>query len=292
MPAQILDGKEIRGQIKGGVAWDVAALKKKGAVPKLVAVRAGDDPATGYYIKSQREAAEEVGIAYEAVELPGTIGEAELLARIANLNADDSVTGIIVQVPLPEGVSTDSVQASIAPEKDVEGVTPVNQGLLFLGRPNLVPATAAAAIEVARASEVEFKGKEAVIVGRSVVVGKPAALLLLAEHATVQWCHTRTVDLGAHTRNADILIACAGKARLITGDMIKPGAVVVDVGINVIKVKNKKTGEKKRKTVGDVKFKEAVEVAGWISPVPGGVGPVTVAMLMANTVEAAKAKLD
>lgn len=295
MAAQLIDGEALAKKIKSELTIEVETLKKRGKAPHLLAVQVGENPASQVYIRSQSRACEEIGLRYTLDSLPEDITETGLIGHIQGLNRDPSVTAIILQMPLPEGINARRVQSSIAPEKDVEGMNLASMGQLVYGNAKLAPCTAMAVIELIKSTGVEIKGKEATIVGRSAIVGKPLILLLLDLHATPTVCHTRTKDMTFHTKRADVLVVSAGKAGLITGDMIKPGAIVIDVGINRVPeydadgrpVLNKK-GKQKKKTVGDVDFEGAKEVASYITPVPGGVGPVTTVMLLKNVVEAAK----
>ena len=287
MPAQLLEGGPIAERIINEVRQALAALP---APPKLAAVLATDNPGARFYAGSQAKACEEAGIQYELHD-PARAGalstEDQMRAYVRRLNADASLTGIILLVPAPEGVDARRVQMEIAPHKDVEGVTPANIGRLFYGDFSLAPCTAHAVVRILREAKVDLKGKEAVVVGHSEIVGKPAVVMLLKsvmESPTVTCCHIATRDLAFHTRRADVLIVAAGKAGLIRGDMVKPGAVVVDVGINRVKVE----GEKRPRIVGDVEFEAARQVAAAITPVPGGVGMVTTALLLANVVECAR----
>jgi methylenetetrahydrofolate dehydrogenase (NADP+)/methenyltetrahydrofolate cyclohydrolase len=272
--ATLIDGKAHAAKVRAEVARDVAEL---GRPIGLATVLVGDDPASAIYVRMKRAACEEVGIESIHHEPPATISEDDLLALVADLNADERVTGILVQLPLPDHIDEAKVIAAIAPVKDVDGFHPFNAGLLFQGTPTLTAATPTGIMELLRAYEVELKGAHAVVVGRSNIVGKPVALMLLAEHATVTIAHSRTPDLGAVTREADVLVAAVGRAGVITADMVKPGATVIDVGIN-------RTDDG---VVGDVD-PGAAEVAGLLTPVPGGVGPMTIAALLANTVKAAR----
>ncbi|HDN97678.1 MAG TPA: bifunctional 5,10-methylenetetrahydrofolate dehydrogenase/5,10-methenyltetrahydrofolate cyclohydrolase [bacterium] len=281
MAAQIIPGKEIASKIKEYVKNEVDKLKEKGIFPKLVAVQVGENPASEVYVKQQKKNCEKVGISYELKQLPKDTDEEKLISFINSLNNDDSVTGIILQLPLPEGIDVRKVQSTISPFKDVEGVNPANMGWIIYGRPVLAPCTALAVKELIEYTKVDLYGKEVVMVGHSDIVGKPVSLLLLDKFATVSVCHIGTSDAGmleTHVRRAEILIVAVGKANLIPGDWIKEGAIVIDVGIN-------RVGDK---IVGDVEFESAKEKASWITPVPGGVGPVTTAMLLKNVVESVK----
>jgi methylenetetrahydrofolate dehydrogenase (NADP+)/methenyltetrahydrofolate cyclohydrolase len=243
-----------------------------------VAVRVGSDPASEVYVRNKAKKARELGLEGTELIFPESMSEAELLAEVDRLNRDDSVDGILVQLPLPKQIDPKKVIDAIAPEKDVDGFHPINVGLLHLGRPALVPCTPAGVVRLIESTGESIDGKHAVIIGRSDIVGKPMGALLLQRNATVTICHSRTRELARVAREADILVAAIGKARFVTADMIKPGAIVIDVGINRVE----------GKLTGDVDFAAARDVAGWISPVPGGVGPMTITMLMKNTVEAAE----
>ena len=274
---------------------EITVLKKKGFHPHLKAVQLGENEASRLYVQNQQKQCEAVGITYTLDELPADTKENDLIGHIKKLNNDPQITGVILQMPLPDGIDAKKVQTLIVHHKDIEGMNPTNMGELVYGNTRLAPCTAMAAVELVKSVGVEIKGKEATIVGRSAIVGKPVSLLMLDLSATPTICHSGTKDLKAQTKKADILIAAVGKAEMIKGDMIKPGAIVIDVGINRIKeldaqgnpVMNK-NGKPKMKTVGDVEFATAREVASYITPVPCGVGPVTVAMLLRNTVEALK----
>ena len=287
--AKLIDGAAIGRLVRDDVAREVARLKTRGVVPGLSVVLVGEDPASAVYVRSKGKACEEAGMRGETIRLPADTSEAQLLDQVDALNADPRVHGILVQMPLPKHMSADKVIRRIRPEKDVDGFHPVNVGKLSIGeRDGFVPCTPAGAIELLVRSGVETRGKDAVIVGRSNIVGKPMAALLLQDapggNASVTVCHSRTTDLAAHTRRADILVAAIGRPEMITGDMIKPGAVVIDVGINRV---NDASLPKGYRIVGDVEFASARAVAALITPVPGGVGPMTIAMLMKNTVRAA-----
>jgi methylenetetrahydrofolate dehydrogenase (NADP+) / methenyltetrahydrofolate cyclohydrolase len=287
--AALIDGVAIGRLVREDVARDVARLKAHGVVPGLSVVLVGDDPASAVYVRSKGKACEEAGMRGETIRLPADTSEAQLLEQVDALNDDPRVHGILVQMPLPKHMSADKVIRRIRPDKDVDGFHPVNVGKLSIGeRDGFVPCTPAGAIELLVRSGVETRGKDAVIVGRSNIVGKPMAALLVQDapggNATVTVCHSRTSDLAAHTRRADILVAAIGRPEMITGDMIKPGAVVIDVGINRV---NDPSSPKGYRIVGDVAFASARQVASLITPVPGGVGPMTIAMLMKNTVRAA-----
>ena len=289
MPAEIIDGAAIARRIRGEAAAEVAALATRGVRPGLAVVLVGDDPASAVYVRSKGRACEEAGMHSVTLRLPATTTEDELLAHVDALNADPTVHGILVQMPLPKQIHADAVIRRIRPEKDVDGFHPVNVGKLLIGdRDGFAPCTPAGVQEMLVHAGVETRGTECVLVGRSNIVGKPMAALLLQDHlganATVTICHRHTRDLAFHTRRADILVVAVGRAQLITGDMIKPGATVIDVGINRVADASAKNGHR---IVGDVDFASASEVAGHITPVPGGVGPMTIAMLLRNTVRAA-----
>jgi methylenetetrahydrofolate dehydrogenase (NADP+)/methenyltetrahydrofolate cyclohydrolase len=285
----LIDGAAIGRLVRRDVAAEVERLKALGITPGLSVVLVGDDPASAVYVRSKGKACEEAGMRGETIRLPAETTENALLAQVDRLNADPNVHGILVQMPLPRHIAADKVIRRIRPEKDVDGFHPVNVGKLSIGeRDGFVPCTPAGAIELLVRSGVETRGKDAVIVGRSNIVGKPMAALLIQDapggNATVTVCHSRTTNLAGHIRRADIVIAAIGKPEMITGDMIKPGAVVIDVGINRV---NDAAAPKGYRIVGDVHFASARDVASLITPVPGGVGPMTIAMLMKNTVRAA-----
>jgi methylenetetrahydrofolate dehydrogenase (NADP+)/methenyltetrahydrofolate cyclohydrolase len=276
----ILDGKAVAARVLAEVRADAEALvKATGVTPTLAVILVGDFAPSRIYVRNKKNSAAEVGIASRDFLYPEGCAREELLATIRGINADPSIHGILLQLPLPAGLDEDEAVTAIAPEKDVDGLHPMNLGRLLAGAPVMIPCTPAGCLEILDQHGVELKGAEAVVVGRSRLVGKPLAQLLLSRHATVTMCHTRTRDLAAHCRRADVLCVAAGRAGVITGDMIKPGAVVIDVGINRLP-----TG----KLVGDVDFASASERAGAITPVPGGVGPMTVAMLMRNTLLATR----
>lgn len=279
MSAVLIDGKIAAKEIKRQVKAEVTQMMAdKGFCPGLAVVLVGDDPASQIYVNSKEKDCSQVGI-YSAVHrLPADTSMDELLSLISQLNCDNRIHGILVQLPLPKHLDEAAVIKAIDPAKDVDGFSLVNVGLLVTGGKSFAPCTPKAIIWMLKNAGIDIKGKHAVVVGRSNIVGKPAASLLLNEHATVTICHSRTADLASITRQADILVAAIGKPEFITGDMIKPGAAVIDVGIN----------RREDGMVGDVHFASAVEVAGYITPVPGGVGPMTRAMLLQNTLEAAK----
>jgi methylenetetrahydrofolate dehydrogenase (NADP+)/methenyltetrahydrofolate cyclohydrolase len=270
--AKLIDGKAIAAEIREEVKAEAMALREKGIVPKLAVILVGDDPASVVYANSKKKAAEKVGIDFELFNMAGTTPEDEVVALIEKLNKDKSVHGIMVELPLPDHISKEKVMEAVDPLKDVDGVHPVNRGYILSGQEGLFPATPQSCVEIMLRSGVELKGKHAVIVGRGETVGKPLVFLLLKHNPTITICHSRTPDLGYHTRQADIVIAAVGKANMIKADMIKPGAVVVDAGIN----------EVEGGITGDVDFEAVKEVAGAITPVPGGVGSLTTAILFKN----------
>lgn len=279
MSAQILDGKALAAEIRSEVKTQVAALAEKGVSTALAVILVGDDSASQVYVRNKIKACADTGIRSLEFRMPAETTQQQILAKIAELNADESVDGILVQLPLPKQINADAVISAIDPAKDVDGFHVANAGALVTGKQGFVPCTPFGVMRLIETSGVNPRGKSAVIVGRSNIVGKPMALLLLAADATVTVAHSRTPDLSAVTRNADILVAAVGRAKLIKADMVKPGAVVIDVGMN---------RDENGKLCGDVDFAEVKEVAGSITPVPGGVGPMTIAMLMQNTVLAAQ----
>ncbi len=275
MTAHIIDGKAVARQIEQEV---LAAISRLGRKPGLVAVRVGNDPASEIYVRNKAKKARELGLEGNELVFPDTMKETELLAEVERLNRTQEVDGILVQLPLPKQIDSKKVIDAISPAKDVDGFHPINVGMLHLGRPTLVPCTPAGVIRLIESTGEAIEGKHAVIIGRSDIVGKPMSALLLQRNATVTICHSRTRDLAGIARQADILVAAIGRPRFVTAEMIRPGAIVIDVGINRVE----------GKLAGDVDFAAAKEVAGWITPVPGGVGPMTIAMLMKNTVTAAE----
>jgi methylenetetrahydrofolate dehydrogenase (NADP+)/methenyltetrahydrofolate cyclohydrolase len=283
LSARILDGKSIAEQIKQEVAKETAELRNSGVQPGLTVVLVGNDPASEQYVRNKVKACELLGIRSEKITPPATISTAELLAIVKDLNARDYVDGILVQLPLPSQIDAQRVLLAVDPAKDVDGFHPVSIGNLVTQRPGMRSCTPAGILEMLKRYQVPIKGARAVVVGRSDIVGKPCAMLLLHEHATVTICHSRTTDLPGVCREADILVAAIGKAEMITADYIKPGATVIDVGSNQVA---DPTSPKGSRWTGDVHFPSAKEVAGAITPVPGGVGPLTIAMLMANTLKA------
>jgi methylenetetrahydrofolate dehydrogenase (NADP+) / methenyltetrahydrofolate cyclohydrolase len=290
LPAEIIDGVAIAARVRLRVAQETAELKQRGITPGLTAVLVGDDPASAVYVASKEKACKEAGMHGESIRLPAETSEADLLAVIDRLNADPAVHGILVQMPVPKHIDSQKVIRRIAPAKDIDGFHPLNVGKLFTGdEDGFAPCTPAGVQVMLAEAGVETSGKEAVILGRSNIVGKPMAALLIQSgkgaDCTVTLCHSRTKDLKAHTRRADILIAAIGRPEMVTADMVKPGAVVIDVGINRV---DDPTAPKGYRIVGDVKFDDVSQVASRISPVPGGVGRMTIAMLLANTVRAAR----
>jgi methylenetetrahydrofolate dehydrogenase (NADP+)/methenyltetrahydrofolate cyclohydrolase len=282
MAARIIDGKAVAAAVRERVAAEVIEFdRERGRTPQLVTVIVGDDPASEVYVAGKHRACKEVGLRSAHHGLPAETTEAELLRLVEELNRDDDVDGILVQLPVPDHIDPDRVVAAIDPAKDVDGLTPVNAGLLAHGMPGLVSCTPAGVMELLRHEGVELEGAEAVVVGRSKLVGVPVARLLLAANATVTACHSRTRNLPAVCRRADVLIAAVGVPQLLGADAIKPGAIVIDVGVN----------RTEDGLVGDVDFEAASEVAAAITPVPGGVGPMTVAMLLVNTLAAARARV-
>jgi len=284
MSATIIDGKAFAARVRGEVAEHVARLKEKGITPGLAVVLVGEDPASQVYVSSKGKQTVEVGMTSFEHKLPADTSEADLLALIDRLNADEAVHGILVQLPLPSHLNSELVINRIDPAKDVDGFHISNVGLLGTGQKSMVPCTPLGCLMMLRDHHGTLAGMEAVVVGRSNIVGKPMAQLLLGDSCTVTIAHSRTRDLGAVCRRADILVAAVGRPEMIPGDWIKPGATVIDVGINRIPAPEK--GEGKTRLVGDVAFAAAAEVAGAITPVPGGVGPMTIACLLANTLTA------
>lgn len=278
MTARIIDGKSIAKELRESLAPRVAALKEQGITPGLTVIVVGDDPASAIYVRNKERACVELGMNSQVLRFPAETTQEEILNTVRLLNQDDSVHGILVQLPLPRHIDEQAVLRAIDPDKDVDGFHAMNAGRLMNGEPGFVACTPKGVMRLLEVSGVELDGKNAVVVGRSNIVGKPMALLLLQKNCTVTIAHSHTKDLTAVTRSADILVVAVGRAGFITGDMIKPGAAVMDVGINRVD----------GKVVGDVDFESAKEVASCITPVPGGVGAMTIAMLMENTVEAAE----
>lgn len=278
MAATIVQGKEVAKSIRDELAIEVKKLKEQGVTPGLTVIIVGDDPASHSYVRGKAKGCEEVGIESEVIQKDASITEAELLEIIQQLNENPNVHGILVQLPLPAHISEQAVIEAIDPKKDVDGFHPISVGHMVIGQDTLLPCTPHGIIELIKRTGTDISGKHAVVIGRSNIVGKPVSLLLQRENATVTMCHSRTQNLEAFTRQADILVVAAGKAHMIGKEHVKPGAVVIDVGVNRIE---------SGKLVGDVKFDEVREVAGFLTPVPGGVGPMTITMLLKNTVVAA-----
>lgn len=279
----IIDGKALAKEKRAEIAKQVEALKKKGVTPGLAVVLVGEDPASQIYVRNKHKACEEVGIYSRKITLPEETTEEEILKIIDELNNDPEIDGILVQLPLPKHIDPDKVILSISPDKDVDGFHPVNAGRLLTGQDGFFPCTPLAVMELIKSAGVDVSGKEAVVVGRSNIVGKPVSMLLLRENATVTICHSKTKDLADVCRRADILVAAVGRPEMITSDYVKEGAVVIDVGIN-------RVGEKK--VVGDVAFDEVKDKAAYITPVPGGVGPMTITMLLYNTLLSAQKRVS
>ncbi|MBB6448929.1 methylenetetrahydrofolate dehydrogenase (NADP+)/methenyltetrahydrofolate cyclohydrolase [Geomicrobium halophilum] len=283
MTATLINGKQIATQLRSELAEQVTELVSKGVQPSLAVILVGDDPASHSYVRGKEKACEKAGILSIVKRHPSSLKEDELLAEIDTLNEDSSVHGILVQMPLPDHISENAVLERIAVDKDVDGFHPVNAGRLITGKDSFKPCTPLGIMKMLEFSGVEPKGKHAVVVGRSHLVGKPVGQLLLNQDATVTYCHSKTNDLASITRQADILIAAVGRVNMIGVEHVKPGAAVIDVGIN--RLDNGKLS-------GDVQFDEVQERAGWITPVPGGVGPMTITMLLYNTVAAARGKMS
>jgi methylenetetrahydrofolate dehydrogenase (NADP+)/methenyltetrahydrofolate cyclohydrolase len=300
---RILEGNKIRDEILADLRTEIQELRLAGITPGLAAVLVGDNPASQIYVRSKVKTCESLGLYSEKIEPPATSTTEELLDLVHSLNQREEIDGILVQLPLPPQVDSKRVLEAVIPAKDVDGFHPVNIGYLVSGRPGLVPCTPAGIIEILKRSGTALKGARAVVMGRSDIVGKPTAMLLMHNHATVTICHSRTRDLPGVAREGDILVAAMGKPALVTGDFIKPGAVVIDVGQNVLKTEEevraiyhdptealKKLQAKGQVLVGDVQPEDMAEKAGAYTPVPGGVGPLTITMLMVNTVQAARAR--
>jgi methylenetetrahydrofolate dehydrogenase (NADP+)/methenyltetrahydrofolate cyclohydrolase len=280
----IIDGKAVAKEIQAQIKEEIDGLKRRwGVVPGLGVVLVGDDPASQVYVRNKEKACREVGIRSEEHLLPAAISEKDLLSLIRRLNQDKDIHGILVQLPLPAHIRAERILEAVSPQKDIDGFHPVNQGLLLQGGNGFQPCTPMGIMKLLDSVGCDPKGKNAVVVGRSNIVGKPVALMLLARHATVTVCHSRTADLRAEVGRGEILIVAIGQAGLVRGEWVRPGAVVIDVGINRLP-----TG----KLIGDVDFESAKERAAWISPVPGGVGPMTICMLLYNTLRAAKESLQ
>lgn len=279
MSAHVINGKELVSSVRVQFKEEVSELAARGIQPGLAVVLVGDDQASAVYVRNKAKACEQVGIYSVVHRLPAETSEEELLALVGELNRDDKINGILVQLPLPKHINEDKVIDAIAVEKDVDCFHPVNVGNLMIGKPGFLPCTPAGVIEILKRNKIEIAGKHAVVIGRSNIVGKPMALLLLRENATVTVCHSRTPNLAEITRQADILVAAVGRAKMVKRSDIKPGAVVIDVGMN---------RDENGKLCGDVDFDDVVETAGVITPVPGTVGPMTITMLLQNTLVAAK----
>lgn len=280
MTAKIIDGKALAAKVREEVAARVSQIKEQeGWTPGLAVVLVGEDPASKVYVRNKHRACEQVGLYSEVHRLAADSSHEEVMGLIRKLNANPDIHGILVQLPVPDQVDVGEVLRTIDPAKDVDGFHPESMGDLLSGAPHMVPCTPLGVMRMLEEYQIDLKGKEAVVVGRSTIVGKPQFLLLLEKHATVTVCHSRTADLKAHCQRADVLVVAVGRPNMVTGDMVKPGATVIDVGINRLD----------GKLVGDVEYDSAKEVAGYITPVPGGVGPMTIAMLLENTVRAAEA---
>ncbi|RZL88198.1 MAG: bifunctional methylenetetrahydrofolate dehydrogenase/methenyltetrahydrofolate cyclohydrolase FolD [Variovorax sp.] len=279
MTAQLIDGNALSRTLRAEVATRAAALKARGGVPGLAVVLVGENPASQVYVRNKVKACEDNGLHSVLEKHPADLSEAALLARVEALNNDPSIHGILVQLPLPAHIDAHKVIEAIAPAKDVDGFHVASAGALMTGSPGFWPCTPYGCMKMLESIGYELRGKHAVVIGRSNIVGKPMALMLLAKSATVTICHSATQDLGAITRQADVVVAAVGKRNVLTADMVKPGAVVIDVGMN---------RNDEGKLCGDVDFTGVREVAGWITPVPGGVGPMTITMLLVNTIEAAE----
>lgn len=291
MEAKILDGKKLAARLRGEIASGVAAFTEKtGRRPALAVILAGDDPASVSYVTAKEKACEEAGIVSREIRLPANVSEAELVSIVRDLNEDDAIDGILVQLPLPKGLSDKAVIDAIAPEKDVDGFTPVNVGRMAIGEEAFIPCTPHGILKLIEESGTPTRGKRAVVVGRSNIVGKPVSLLLAAKgvDATVTMCHSATENLASITREADILVVATGRPGTVTGDMVKPGAVVIDVGVNRIPDETRPKGFR---LAGDCDFDGCRQTAGAITPVPGGVGPMTITMLLWNTLESAKRRM-
>ena len=288
MTAKLIDGKALALRLREAIAGEVQAMVAAGHHPPgLGVVLVGDDPASATYVRNKTLACEKAGIYSRQVNLPATSTQDDILAELATLNADPRIHGILVQLPLPDHIDSHAVVRAIDPRKDADGLHPDNIAMLAMGTPRVLPCTPAGIMEILRSEDVRVDGAEAVVVGRSNIVGRPMAALLQLAHATVTIAHSRTPDLGVVTRRADILVVAVGRARLITADMVKPGATVIDVGMNHLSPEEET--EVRARPVGDVDFDSVSEVAGLLTPVPGGVGPLTIAMLLRNTVNAARA---
>ena len=281
MAAEILDGKVMSEKLRAEIAERVAGLKAKGITPGLAVILVGNDPASEIYVRNKGKGCEETGMYSRTIQLPEETTQEELDSEIEKLNADPAIHGILVQLPLPKHLDEQAALAKILPEKDVDGFHLINAGHMLTGTEGVIACTPRGALYMIKSTGIDLNGKEAVVIGRSNIVGKPMAMLLLRENCTVTICHSRTKNLAEHTRRADILVAAVGKAGFVTADMVKDGAIVIDVGINRVD----------GKVCGDVDFERVKEKAGWITPVPGGVGKMTITMLLDNTVEAAERTL-
>lgn len=279
MSAEIISGKEISKSIREELQQKINQLKSQGVEPGLAVVLVGEDPASKVYVGHKAKTCEQLGVYSEVHRLPETTEEGELLELIQRLNTDSKINGILVQMPVPDHISDKAVIDAISPDKDVDGFHPVSVGNLMIGDPSFLPCTPAGIIELIKRTGIDIVGKHAVVIGRSNIVGKPVSMLLLREHATVTMCHSRTQNMQSITSQADILVVATGRPEMVTRDFVKPGAVVIDVGINRME---------DGKLKGDIDFEGVKEVAGYITPVPGGVGPMTITMLMKNTIEAAQ----
>ncbi len=277
--AEIISGTELAKKIREQLKQETAMLKKQGVTPGLAVILVGDDPASQVYVRNKTKACDEIGFYHEQHTLPATVSESEILNLVERLNYSNKIHGILIQAPLPKDLDFKNIINHISPDKDVDAFHPYNVGKIMIGDFEFLPCTPAGVMELIHETGISVDGKNCVVIGRSNIVGKPQAMLLLKENGTVTICHSRTPNLAEVTRNADILVSAVGRAELITGDMIKPGAVVIDVGMN---------RNKEGKLVGDVAFDSAQKVAGYITPVPGGVGPMTITMLMKNTLFAAR----
>lgn len=277
----LLNGKELAQKLQQEMTQEVTELKEKGLQPGLAVILVGEDPASQVYVRNKERAANNIGMYSVVYRLPETTSEADLIAKIEELNHDDKVHGILVQLPLPKHINEDLVLDTIDPAKDVDGFHPMNLGNLFAGKPTMIPCTPAGIMELIKLSGMDLAGKNAVIIGRSNIVGKPMAHLLLQANATVTICHSKTKDLPKVAKQADVLVVAIGRANFVTADFVKEGAVVIDVGIN---------RDENNKLTGDVKFDEVAPLTSFITPVPGGVGPMTITMLMRQTIDAAKRK--
>lgn len=282
MAAEILDGKIMSAELRAEIAQKVRNLKERGVTPGLAVILVGNDPASEIYVRNKGKGCEEVGIYSRTIQLPKETSQQELECEIEKLNGDPAIHGILVQLPLPKHLDEQAALAKILPEKDVDGFHLINAGHMLTGTEGVIACTPRGALYMIKRTGIDLNGQEAVVIGRSNIVGKPMAMLLMRENCTVTVCHSRTRNMAEHTRRADILVAAVGKAGFVTADMVKPGAVVIDVGINRVDGKVR----------GDVDFDSVKEKAGWITPVPGGVGKMTITMLLDNTVEAAERTLN